>query len=395
LIAACGQQSEKDQTKKRVKGVAPTAPSKPLFVPILAGVTIAAILTIGIYYWMQNDTGSASGYRIPNSVPVVLLSNELLPAPSIDRLPPGTKDAGFQYPEFPHRVVGPRRPKAGLQILRTQPGANDIKLLLEGADGTLYVATERERLWAIRDRKVIWGFEVNTYQFSASSLGLMKPYDAVFNAAGQGGHLRNTPWYEALPSPLPHGLESRLIGRQEYCKSAYPLDHDCENGTGDGAGNVYLLTATKNLYAFDQNRKQLWVTPVPCRAPELMEFAGDTLVLGCRAARDGLAESLVGVREGKVAWTFKADTDISFSNSPASGSFLVDGTGAMYFVDTADPIHLYGLNRDGREMWRYNLGRTRVEGMWLDSRGRLFLSHDFWRNGASGAALTCLADKGC
>jgi outer membrane protein assembly factor BamB len=126
-----------------------------------------------------------------------------------------------------------------------------------------------------------------------------------------------------------------------------------------------------------------------------MEFAGDTLVLGCRAARDGLAESLVGVREGKVAWTFKADTDISFSNSPASGSFLVDGTGAMYFVDTADPIHLYGLNRDGREMWRYNLGRTRVEGMWLDSRGRLFLSHDFWRNGASGAALTCLADKGC
>jgi serine/threonine protein kinase len=389
LVRELGRACEKNPEQQ--KSPKPAGTRKPLFVPILVGVTIAAMSSIGIWYWIENDAGSAGGYRIPNSVPRVTLPGDLPPAPFVDRVPPAKVDAGFQYPEFPYKVVGPRRPKAHLQFWLAK--ANDLKLLLLGSDRTLYLTGDGKRIWAVRDRKVLWGFEVDAYRIEANSQGLLQLGDTVLNASGEGGRVRG--WSGQLRSLLPRGPESRLGGRTQFCKPGFPLDHECENGAMDASGNAYLLTATKNLYAFDRNRRKLWVTQVPCRAPQLMEFAGDTLVLGCRASRGGIAESLVGIRAGKVAWTFKAEADIDFASNPSHGSFLVDGTGAMYFADTADPVHLYALNRAGQQMWRYNLGRTRVQDLWLDGRGHLFLSHVEWVEGAFGAALTCLADEGC
>jgi outer membrane protein assembly factor BamB len=188
---------------------------------------------------------------------------------------------------------------------------------------------------------------------------------------------------------------------QEYggaCRSPkFPLDRECENMAVDESGTTYLLTAAKNLYAYAADGSRRWIAPVPCRGSRLMFASDGKVVLGCRGSVDAYAASLIGVRDGKIAWTFRPDSDaqIQIGGDRNDWVLVVDRSGTVYFADAGNRHRLYAVTRDGQLAWKYDLGTLRFEGMQMDSRGRLFLSGQDWVDGKYQSYLTCLADSAC
>jgi hypothetical protein len=296
---------------------------------------------------------------------------------------------------FPEHTTGPRNPAATLLIRRGK--SDELRVVAVGQDGALYVATSGAHFWAIRDAKVLWGFEsAGSLRYSEANIaadGLIGFGRTVFNSRGDGGVVRDDG--NAQLQRIPEAPQRRRADRWEFCGTRQVLDHECENGTRDAAGNLYLISAAKEVYAFNKNRELLWRVQTPCRAPELMEFAAGTVVLGCFGAHSYRVAGLVGVRDGKVAWTFQPDNgaEIQYNFSPGHGNVLIDRTGTIYVADNGEPSRVYCLSNDGRMLWKASFGRNPIQEMRLGPIGRLFVSHRYDQANTFGHAVTVLSDQ--
>lgn len=366
----------------------------PLWKPVGYAVLLALILVFVIFYFVEKSKVKANGYRVPDSIPQIQLPKDLIPVPTVDELPPVIPAAA--NPKFlinTRQFLGPQKPKAQFRISSSE--RSSLTVVLVGGDSTLYVGDDNEKFWAVRDGRALWGFEKfgfrNIRAFADGRLYLQNA--AMLNANGEGGMLRGDP-------PLPPFLDTPdgiWVERYAYggsCEGKYfPLDRDCENATTDSDGRTYLITVTKNLYAFDADRKRLWTAQMPCRSSTLMVADQGTVVFACQGSSYGNAASLIGVKDGKIAWTFKTEKELVLNGNGNSWSMVVDRNMTMYLTDEGTPTHLYAISRDGQQLWKYDLGEMRFHHLQLDSQGRLFLSGTHWRDGVPGSSLICLADS--
>jgi serine/threonine-protein kinase len=369
----------------------------PLWKPIVYGLLTAILLAVVVVYFIEKSKVSRDGYRVPRSIQTITLPAELSSPPAVDTPPPIVANAGNpHYLDNPRIATGPRRPKAWFRF--HYPKRSQLELALLGGNNTYYVGSADENLWAVRDGEVRWGF-ARSYgrNFSALPDGRVVNGETVLNADGQGGRFRRTP---QLPDPMKR-IEGFGVGSQTYgalCRSPkFPLDQYCESMAVDGSGTTYLLTASKNLYAYGADGSRRWLAPMPCGASGLMFASEGRVVLGCRGSRSVNAASLVGVQDGKIAWTFRPDSngEIQIRGARDEWVLAVDRSGTLYFVDTGNPQHMYALSLDGRVVWKYDLGTLTFDGIQMDLRGRLFVSGQDWVDGKYESYLTCLADSVC
>jgi serine/threonine protein kinase len=300
----------------------------------------------------------------------------LNPPPFVSELPPVIESAKPVAPggELP---LGPRSP-----VVLGTTVVPSTKIAGFAQDGTVFLADPELVIAAVRENRLLWAFSLRDallrLAFSKDGLiwirGGSEPNFEyhVFNAAGQGGLLRNS---KAAKGRAPGNAEfyqysdvwcgiqegsPMLQKRGNGEKWRVTLDHGCSADPQRGIdGSFVLQTRTRMIYRVSAAGKLLWNWPAPCESAELLPLREGGAFVSCKG-------QVFTVRGGQVAWS-----------ATYPGEAVVDREDALYFRNSTNfsqPLEIYRVDASGNRTWGLKLEQLLLGRMQLSPKGTLLLT---------------------
>jgi outer membrane protein assembly factor BamB len=286
--------------------------------------------------------------------------------------------------------VGPARPTLKWRYERD----STLYYPAIGADGTIYVGSDRGYLYAISpDGKEKWRFDAGYSIRSSPAIGADGTIyvGAAYRSDGSDGYLyaispdgkekwrfRTIYWIESSPAIGADG--TIYVGSKDHYLYAISPDgkEKWRFKTGDyidfspaiGAdGTIYVASEDNKLYAISPDGREKWrFGPGPylfiSSSPAI--GADGTIYVGTSAWHGSYLYAISP--DGKEKWRF--DAGYSIRSSPAIGA---DGT---IYVGS-DRGYLYAISPDGKEKWRFRIARQYMfSSLAIGADGTIYVGSD-------------------